>query len=484
MHTRQSKRRRLIIRIVVSTVMTISVILLTGILALLMLGYRFNREQGSITQGGLVQFITTPAGAHVTAGAAHLGNVTPSKITLTPGTYPVMIELEGYNSWKKSVTIGAGTVTWLNSARLVPKELTTKTVIEHPSISSLQFFSRAHSVALIQDATKPIVTIDTIDQLTAKSTNIELPSGTYTAGTNHAFSVELWGSSEQYLLLKHIADGRMEWIVVDTTNAARSKTIGAVGGAVPMQVVFDKRNTSAVIALYSDGTLRQFQSQSGELKQYPLGNLASFSFLNDQTILYATKPVKGTISAGYFTLDSNTSRAIRSYQSQSPVYITGARYFSTYYISLGHDQDIRIESADSLPRSDTNEPLKTTLYKSITLPENITSLDTHANGRFVVATYNQTQTVYDIELSQNSLVKLTNLTAPIAKKLEWFDDFNFWSSTGGKIHMYEYDGTNQHELVSATEGMPAVFSDSNKYLYTINKSPTAAQIQATLMIIK
>ena len=52
------------------------------------------------------------------------------------------------------------------------------------------------------------------------------------------------------MLLKHIADGRMEWIVVDTTNAARSKTIGAVGGAVPMQVVFDKRNTSAVIALY------------------------------------------------------------------------------------------------------------------------------------------------------------------------------------------------------------------------------------------
>ena len=78
--------------------MTTAVVGLSIILLFLMLGYRFNKDQGTITQGGLVQFITTPPGARVTVGSAQLANITPSKITLTPGTYGVSMERNGYHT--------------------------------------------------------------------------------------------------------------------------------------------------------------------------------------------------------------------------------------------------------------------------------------------------------------------------------------------------------------------------------------------------
>lgn len=89
MYQAPSKRRQLITRIVVYSLMTLGVVSLVTFLVFIMLGYRFNRDTSSIQQGGLVQFASRPTNASVTIGNAKLGDLTPSKITVNPGNYDV-----------------------------------------------------------------------------------------------------------------------------------------------------------------------------------------------------------------------------------------------------------------------------------------------------------------------------------------------------------------------------------------------------------
>ncbi len=105
MYRAPSKRRQLITRIIVYSLMTLGVVLLVTLLVFIMLGYRFNRDTSSIQQGGLVQFASRPIDASVTIGKAKLGDLTPSKITVNPGNYDVKMSKTGYRDWMKNVDV-------------------------------------------------------------------------------------------------------------------------------------------------------------------------------------------------------------------------------------------------------------------------------------------------------------------------------------------------------------------------------------------
>lgn len=485
MHSRRSKRQQLIIRTVVSTVMTTAVVGLSIILLFLMLGYRFNKDQGTITQGGLVQFITTPPGARVTVGSAQLANITPSKITLIPGTYGVSMERNGYHTWKKTITIKAGTVTWLNSARLVPTQIKTDGLIDYTTVSSAQFSPKARFLALLADASKPVLQLDTIDRkVVTKTTQLELPAGSYSPGTSHEFTIEKWGRAEHYLLVKHVVDGHTEWVVVDTQDVNRSYLIGAQGAAQPIDVLFDLRTTAAVIVRYSDGTMRHIQTQTGAITQYPLQNIATFSFINDQAIAYTTTPVNGTVSVGYYSLDATASRPLTSYTTTAPVYASGSEYFKTIYYATAHDNQLTIYTIGDLPRSDSSEKWNPKLTQTIPLPDAPTSLVPHANGRLFVATHGTSQLSYDLELDTHYDVPVLTPEKTLTKPQEWFDDFNFWNNSNGMVRMYEFDGTNPHDIVATAPNTPGIFSDDNKYLYTIGKTDAGYRLQVSTMIIE
>src|SRR5690348_1900762 len=135
MYRAPSKQRQRIIRALVYSAMTLTVVLLVTILVFVMLGYRFNKQTSTIQQGGLVQFNTRPTGANVTVGSAKLGSRTPSKITLNPGNYSVKMEKSGYLPWNKAVEVKAGQVLWLNYAQFVPEKITTNQVMSLDNVT-------------------------------------------------------------------------------------------------------------------------------------------------------------------------------------------------------------------------------------------------------------------------------------------------------------------------------------------------------------
>ena len=127
MHNRNvSKKRELATRIAVYSLMSTAVVAVVVLSLLYILGYRFDSSRHRVEQSGLVQFVTQPSGATVEVDGRALSQKTTAKESVSPGGHEFVMWREGYETWRKTLDIKAGTLTWLNYARLIPKSVRSK----------------------------------------------------------------------------------------------------------------------------------------------------------------------------------------------------------------------------------------------------------------------------------------------------------------------------------------------------------------------
>ena len=61
-------------------------------------------------------------------------------------------------------------------------------------------------------------------------------------------------------------------------------------------------------------------------------------------------------------------------------------------------------------------------------------------------------------------------TSAVTNELQWLDKYHIWSDRDGILRLYEFDGANQHDIMTVVPGMSAALSPNGKYLYGITKS--------------
>ncbi len=475
-------RSALIRRIVSYTLMVVAVIGIATVLIFLMLGYRFNRYNGTIQQGGLVQFISQPSGASIKVGDIILAKKTRAKITLTPGDYLVTMQKAGYQDWKKNVVVKAGAVLWLNSARFVPNNPKTTSVLDMKTLDSMS--ARGNMMALLQAKTTPTITLVNISGDTIKTEDVTVPSSLLPqvkTKTTPAYKLGDW-LSNRYVLLERTVAGVSDWIVVDTDSPDQSIMIGASKNHLPLEVVSDPRSSGALLVRYSDGTVAQEVISSQNVTKLPLENVATMMSDND-TLFYVTTPHAGQVSSGYLTLGSTRARTLRTYETDKTVQISSGEYFSTRYIATSVGTTTYIDQIESLPSSDDQSPaVEATPLKTITTPSGVLFSGFKASGRFVILQQKDGLTTFDIELMKQSDTPIVGVEH-LSSQLKWLDQFHFWSDANGYMRQYEFDGTNQVDIVAVAPGFAADYSSNGKYLYTIGKSATGFSLQQTKMIL-
>lgn len=401
----KAKRRRLLRRTITYSVMVLCVITLSTVLILLMLGYRFNPYKGTIQQGGLVHFITQPTGARVSVNDIQLANKTNSKITLNPGNYLVKMEREGYRLWQKNASVQAGTVLRLESARLIPTNLETETVLTMKKLGSTAARNKLGTFALLKDKTSAALTLVDIDNDTPVEKPLAIPSGTYHTGKTHEFVLEAW-LNDRYLLVRHTYDKQLEWIVVDSKDAAKSRQITASGKVRPLEVVADPRSSDQVLVRGSNGTLWVEKLAGGaERTVLPLEQIRSFA-VDESTVFYTAK--KGAkLSTGYLTFGADKPLEIASYSAKQPVQITSDKYFGVRHIVTTVGKEATIERVDEMPSSDNeNGRLRTSPVRSLALPSTPSKVAFKKQGQFVVFTQPGSLTTYNIQWAQQSDVPI------------------------------------------------------------------------------
>ncbi len=459
--------------------MTITVTVVVALLTLVTLGYQFNEKDGKLEQGGLLQFNSKPSGANVILDGQKVSGSTQNKASVSQGKHHVEFNKDGYRTWIKDITIHAGQIGWLDYARLIPVDLKTETLREFPKLDGSLFSSGGKYILLQTDNTKPDFVLANMSGDQPSFANVGIPEGIYTniAGSlTGTYALEGWSSDSKTVLIKHMIDKKTsEWILLNVASPDKSINLSVVYGINPSVVEFASTSSSLLFAL-SDGMVRRINLDEQTLSRPLADNVASFVVYDSKTIVYVTKPSvpdragMSSRSVGYAAINVEMPVVIKTFPAdKSVLYAAMARYFDVYYLGIVHGNEFVVLSGSSLPTPDDPGNFKNFDVKDV--PADSVSLEVAGPSRFLTAATHSGYFTYDLELQ-----KYTETTwnaqpgKATLQPLHWLDGYMLWSSYGGTLRTYEFDGANQQDLVPVAPGFDVSLDSDGKYLYSVANS--------------
>lgn len=486
--SRSHAKRAVRIRLTLTyTLMIMSVTLLVGALYLFIQGYRYNRFENQLEQGGLVQFNSYPSDAAIWLGDSQLGVRTQSRLTISAGSHTISMRKDGYYDWTKQVLVQPGGVLWLNYVRLLPKQPVISSEYTFSQVSSHAASYDGKKIALIADATSPAVQIVSTDADTPQKTTVTLPAGLYTQPTGsdtQSFKLVAWAHDNRYVLLQHTYGSATEWLSVDTASAGVVKNITQLLGVAAQNVVYSRDDANTVFVRDASNDVRRINVDQKTMSAPLIKNVESFDVYDGSTLTYVSKPdsTSGKLSVGYLTLSASSPRVVAQYDAASAgkvVFAIGT-YDGTHYLIIAEGESVKVLTGD-LPVSDASRPSAFKSYGSFSVPGGVQYIGFSPDGqRFA---YMQGGTAiatidFDTELTAHH-----TFVSPQTERVSWLDKYHFTAVILGGLGVYDFDGTNSHTILANTPGALAVLSQSGKYMYALQTISAGVQLAKIAMTV-
>jgi hypothetical protein len=472
MYHSPSKRQQLIKRIISYGFMTVAVIVLVVVLVFVMLGYRFNQNDGRIEQGGLVQFDSQPNGATITIDGQTFGTKSPSKTTLTAASHAITMSRSGYQTWQKNVNLSAGAVLWLNYARLIPDQIKPESVSNFAVVSSTAASPDQKWMAIKEKPETANIQLADLSGDTVKTTQLDLPAESYTqpdTGKTQSFTLQDWDAGSRYVIVKHAYnDNQIEWLVVDTRDMSSTKNVTKLLDVQASKLVFSG-NDSHILYAQIGTDVRKIDLGAATLSRPLVTHVADFSIFDQTTITYSTllDSATGTRTVGYYEDGKDSPVTVATYKDDGtlPLHFALGRYFGDMYEAIDYGDNVKIYTGN-LPTATNSSQMK--LLTTVTMPGGAQYLSIKTEGRFVIMQNGGTFKTYDLELKKTAQTTLKGVS-PVTKKLGWIDGYMPWSDRDGMLRLYEFDGANQHDIMPVIEGFDVTLSPNSRYIYGIQK---------------
>jgi len=467
MHHNPSKRKRRARLVFVYTLMATSIIAGVVILMLIIQGYRFNRYDGKVEQGGLVQFDSKPSGATVTLDGNSLSAKTASKLTVSAGTHQVTMSRDGYLSWTKSVSVKAGSVLWLNYTRLYPTHPKITTVASYDTLTSELISPNRKQAALIATPTLGVLYAIPLNDEKPDLRKVTIETDAMTTPTDPAsavFSLVTWDQDSQYVIVKHSYDNKTEYLSVDTSNGNATNITKVLGvSATRLEYVLGDHN--AIYLLTDAHELRRGDLSAATISGPLLTNLTDFAQADRSTVTYETvRATDGTRSVGYLTNGASRPRSVHTIKddgSASFKFRMGT-YYGDHYLILAYGDTTTIYTAD-VPSSDSSSTLNWQRVGWLATKGGVSALGFSPDiQRFVYAQMANSAATYDLET--NVVAKVT-FQGTLARSIDWIDNFHIASTSGNASYFYDFDGTNGRAVASNVVDVQTVISENDKYFY-------------------
>ncbi len=471
-------------RSLVYGLMTVSVLAIVTVLILIILGYSFNRQDGRLEQGGLLQFASTPSGAAVTVDGIQTSSRTPSKVNIEAKSHHVQMTLAGYRPWQKTIAVQAGGNGWLSYTRLVPMDIKTETMRTFSSLAASKESNDRKWILAQETVLSSAFTLINIESDAPRFSTISIPESVVTKASTQSFTIYSWSDNSDRFLVKHtFDDGKIEWISVDRQNPTESINITTMFGIAAQTLVYGERNGSSLYALTDDGVVRKLDTGNQSLSGPLVENVAEFSIYGTDTVVFVSKPDSGneqSIYAGYRAQNMSTPQTIYTYpEGSTGVHIALGEYYGKRYVTSTHNTTLSVH-VGTLPRDDTDAKLD--LVESVVLPEAAKRLTLGKNGRLAVAEMTNAYTTYDIELDKHDTTTFTR-PATIDRPLQWIDSYIITSDRANTIRFYEFDGANQQDIMPAIEGQAISLTGNEKYLYGFTATEDGSALTRARMIV-
>ncbi|MFZ1258518.1 MAG: PEGA domain-containing protein [Candidatus Saccharimonas sp.] len=483
MHYQKNKRKKRAQLVFIYTLMVISVFAIVSVLVMVVLGYRFNRYDGKVEQGGLVQFDSRPTGATVTIDGITLASKTTSKITASTGKHTVTIAKPGYQPWQKQVTVLPGSVLWLNYALLLQQNAPERTLLTVPALTSSVVSPDYRYLAFVAEASSPVIHVVSLNSDTPQVDKVTIPSSILTVssdpGARSQFSVQSWDKDGRHVLVRHTySDTGSELLSVPLRGGDAPYNVTRSLGVTIDRADYALDDSNTVIVLTNTHEIREANIANNTLSGPLITNVADFSYCERSTICYTTLPsASGVRLAGYYSRGASVPRTVRTSTSSTttpvqPLAVTTGKYFGEHYI-VTVDGDTMTIQKGTIPASDTG---KLTLVTVATVPLHMSGGQPQFSpddSRFIMVQAGEKIVVYDLELLQVSRI---TLPAAPALPVQWIDNHHWAAVVNGIATYYDFDGTNAAAFHAQAAAQSVALSENKKYLYAFYNSAAGVQL--------
>lgn len=466
MHKPKNRKQEILRRTLVYGLMTLIVTLLVTILLFIVMGYQYDEDSGRIEQGGLLQLASKPTGAKAFIDGNEISGRTDTKYYALAGEHDVKLELDGYKTWKKYVKLGAGSILWLNYARMIPEKITTETMTSYDRLDASLASPNKRYVILSTNASSPNFEIINLSGDKPVSLPLVLPEGSYTRTAAGQYSFIEWDKTSRYVMVRHDYSGVVEFILVDTQDVAQSKNLRTAMAMDVRKVLFAFDGGRSVYAINADNTLVNDDLGDDTLPTVVGTGIADFAINHESYLTFSSlvDAKTGKYTTGYYRSGSTAQSAVAT-SASAKSQIAIAHYFNADYMVIYDGSNLTISQIGS----DINTfNARSSMIATLPNVGDIDSLDFGPNGRFVVATSKTNHLVYDLELSKYADIS----TSEAGSTSLWLDEYYLASVKSEKLSIYEFDGQNKHEITAGMPGQAVVVSTNNSYIYTFAHSGT------------
>jgi hypothetical protein len=476
MYHRKSKRQTRAQLAFVYTLMAISVVSVVAVLALVILGYRFNRYDGRVEQGGLVQFDSRPTGATVTIDGITLTNKTTSKITATSGPHTIAMTKPGYVRWEKDITVQPGGVLWLNYALLMPAQPTTRVIATLPTVSSsLVSLDRKH-IVMVGAQHEPMLYAVALNDDNPTVAKVAVAATALTGpdeATTQSFTLVAVDKEGRDALVRHRYGDKVEYLAVDLRSGTTYNITQSLGVDI-IDLDYRLGDTGTVYVLTAAHELRRVVIAADTISGPLVSNVSDFTQADQSTLTYVTLPdVNGIRSAGYLTNGANRPRVIGTTNRADTYQLVMGKYFSERYVTILEGTKLTIRKGN-LPASDSDDRASLTMAAQFEVVSGATSVQyAPEDNRFVLVQSGSSVVSYDLELMQRATV---TLPASPARPATWIDNYHWATTVSGTVMYYDFDGTNGQMVASGVTDQAVTLAENSKYFYYIVPSPTGSQL--------
>lgn len=489
MYRRPSKKKDLLRRVITYAIMTISVIVLVTGLILMLLGYRLDTVNGQLEQGALLQFETVPSGASVMIDDKVLTARTPTKNTVRAGMHTIIMQRDGYETWQKTLDIKAGTLTWLNYARLVPKERKPSNVVDYTQLHASLATADGKSIIVQQLPSVPNFQVVDIRSDEIKSTDLTIPTAIYseagTAGITHTFTISQWDDGGRYALLRHDYGDKKEWLVLDTRDANATKNVTALLDIDITSAVFSGNSGNILYALTA-GDIRKLDLSGATISRTLVTQVTNFNLFETNVITYVGVNPSNAAErvVGLYREGDTAPHVLRTTASPAttPLHIATGRYFNQDYvvISEGNKVDILRGSYPSAAAEDTNTLSD---FATFSFVANVDRVSLSPVGDYVLAQAGPEFSSYDIE--HQRLIHYTAETneGVIVAPVKWLDNDHTWTDYSDQLILREFDGANTTTINQSVTGQAVALTQNGRWLYSVGRTDTGYQLQRVRMVL-
>lgn len=518
----REKRRQAIHVIISDSLIAFFVVVIVVVLLAIVIGYRINSDF-SLEQNGLVQLQTVPSDATVMIdGGTEMAHTRLSKM-LPGGEHEVVLQREGYEEWRKTITVTPGWLLRVEYPRLIKQNRETRDMIEFGE-KDLDFFyaspSRKLALYSLNDSTEwhlvsgfnnnslkekviDITGIFSTEVEVVKEKPEETIEGEETEETpEYLFTGKIksieWNDLETAVLLK-VSDGeKEEWGVIDFANPTESVNLSSEltryesnyknldendarsekntgNTAVVKQAVATKRTKTNQIAdarfedtdkilVVVNGNLKEVSLSKKIAMSTEINNVAEFENYGEQ-VVYVTTKKNGACEIRLYRMSDEKSVLVQEVgPEKSSVLVSITKYGGQSYLEYFIDNRLYVYRSVEFPHQGQKINLMVKIAENDTSITPSGRLSVSPNGMVVIARDGNKLASFENEMEQLSEYEYGS------SRMVWFDPYILADVTEkGELMIRDFDGANLRKLSvkGAAAGYDQFVAPNNKFFYYI-----------------